>query len=343
MTHVLLAALLLACLDVDASHVAQCEHDEEEEGQYRGNTAQGRQRRKAGGRSLLQVEKKKRKAGAGVHGTAKSSGTSETRVISGLNVPLDEDGYEAVASLHSDYEMEHFVWRVIDDMGDLVTHQAGLRGFVPYCSGHKAKLGYEAMLAQISNASKTPGSWVQEKSSIPQAASLQQLSEAPLDEWTYRAFVERGSDFEMEAFVRRVVASMGFQVTDDAGLHGFVPYYSGNKDSQSLLSMREDLERAAACGGGGGGAGGATEAAKSSCWLGGGLGRNAPLDEAGYAKVAAVRSGPDMEAFVRRVIASLGFAVDDEAALQEVVPYYSGEISTQSFDALRKELLGAVR
>eukprot|EP00928_Gymnodinium_smaydae_P046622 TRINITY_DN3106_c0_g1_i1.p1 TRINITY_DN3106_c0_g1~~TRINITY_DN3106_c0_g1_i1.p1 ORF type:complete len:516 (-),score=126.91 TRINITY_DN3106_c0_g1_i1:781-2328(-) len=64
----------------------------------------------------------------------------------------------------------------------------------------------------------------------------------------------------------------------------------------------------------------------------------APLSETGYRQVVEVHSQPQMALFIRRVIARHGGSVACEDCLNGVVPWYSGEKSAQSYDALEQEL-----
>merc|ERR1719375_906368 len=54
--------------------------------------------------------------------------------------------------------------------------------------------------------------------------------------------------------------------------------------------------------------------------------------------VAKLKSDADMATFVRRVVASEARTVIDDAALNGVVPFYSGSTSVQSLDSLRAEI-----
>lgn len=67
-------------------------------------------------------------------------------------------------------------------------------------------------------------------------------------------------------------------------------------------------------------------------------GATAPLSEAGYQAVAALRSPKEMEVYVRRVIDDLGFKVADDKGLTPLLPRYDGDESTQSLGELTTEL-----
>jgi len=69
-------------------------------------------------------------------------------------------------------------------------------------------------------------------------------------------------------------------------------------------------------------------------------GSAAPITEDGYKLVAQLHSNKQMEAYVRRLLASEGKMVreEDRGELSGFVPYYSGAISTKSLGELRTEL-----
>mmetsp|Transcript_93200 Transcript_93200/g.164871 ORF Transcript_93200/g.164871 Transcript_93200/m.164871 type:complete len:421 (-) Transcript_93200:158-1420(-) len=67
----------------------------------------------------------------------------------------------------------------------------------------------------------------------------------------------------------------------------------------------------------------------------------AQLNEQGYEAVAATQDARRMEIFVRRLASDLGMKIVDEGALKGFVPYYSGQKDTQSFEAMREELLSS--
>merc|ERR1712167_495724 len=50
-------------------------------------------------------------------------------------VSLGESGYRKVAKLKSEREMEHFIKRVVDELGYKITDVGSLHGVIPYYSG----------------------------------------------------------------------------------------------------------------------------------------------------------------------------------------------------------------
>merc|ERR550514_1470186 len=100
-----------------------------------------------------------------------------------------------------------------------------------------------------------------------------------------------------------------------------VPFYSGVESVQTLDALKHEL--------------------RSAPWVADGEGRNAPLNEKGYQKVASLKSKPHMVAFARRILDAAAKKPDDEGALIGLIPYFDGEIAVQSFDVLSTELLSA--
>lgn len=64
----------------------------------------------------------------------------------------------------------------------------------------------------------------------------------------------------------------------------------------------------------------------------------APLNEAGYQRVALLKSDGDMKTFIKRILAKLGYDVTDEGQLSGFSSYYSGTQAVQQYDKLEKEL-----
>eukprot|EP00928_Gymnodinium_smaydae_P053412 TRINITY_DN37402_c0_g1_i1.p1 TRINITY_DN37402_c0_g1~~TRINITY_DN37402_c0_g1_i1.p1 ORF type:complete len:637 (+),score=101.93 TRINITY_DN37402_c0_g1_i1:22-1932(+) len=65
------------------------------------------------------------------------------------------------------------------------------------------------------------------------------------------------------------------------------------------------------------------------------------FDEDGYITLVKLESASLMEEYIRRLVRYLGLEIIDEGGLAGVVPHYSGEKSSQTFWALRTELLAA--
>lgn len=68
------------------------------------------------------------------------------------------------------------------------------------------------------------------------------------------------------------------------------------------------------------------------------LALEAPLNEAGYQRVALLKNDGDMKTFIKRILAKLGYDVTDEGQLSGFSSYYSGTQAVQQYDKLEKEL-----
>jgi hypothetical protein len=158
---------------------------------------------------------------------------------------------------------------------------------------------------------------------------------ATLDEAGYTETAKLCCHHEMSLFVRREITRQGFDVCDLSDLHGFVHWYDCTNDMpKSFKDMQAEI------------AGAST---KNCPWLGNlpncpvkdenclrfsicpaeftgmyeGLpGASAPLDETGYAGVAARCCHTEMEQFVRREIDQLGFKVCNEGSLQGFLHWF---------------------
>lgn len=288
------------------------------------------------------------------------------RKITGHNAPLDEKGYQTVADLKDNEEMQDYIRRVAGEMGFLVGPGGGgpMNGFTPFFSGVKAKRNYKALQAELQKAIDSPKSWL-----IPNGAN------ADLDEDGFQNIAKsEGGKKEMEDFVRRLAESLvDMEVTNERGLKAFVPFYTGDKGHMSYNSLKEELiaastkkhtwlgprsgevknegkDCAVPC---------AHELKKgsSSCpkFCGKGnpcassgrfgfvctkliTGGNQPLNEAGFGVIQNLKDPLEMEKFVRKVATTLDYSIKNDKALRVLVTYYSGTKDTRSYDALLKEL-----
>lgn len=69
-----------------------------------------------------------------------------------------------------------------------------------------------------------------------------------------------------------------------------------------------------------------------------GIGTSVNLDEQGYKEVAETKDPQQMEFFVRRIASQMGLRVREQGGLQGIIPFYDGENSVQTFEALHAEL-----
>merc|ERR1719326_1300230 len=143
----------------------------------------------------------------------------------------------------------------------------------------------------------------------------------PTTEKGYQMVATLKDNEKMKTFIHRVLQAEARYVKDVAELNGMVPFYSGVQSVQNLDALKHEL--------------------RSAAWVADGEGRNAPLNEIGYQKVASLKSRAHMIAFARRILDSADKKCADEGALIGLIPYFDGEISVQTFEALGKELVSA--
>lgn len=67
------------------------------------------------------------------------------------------------------------------------------------------------------------------------------VSELPLNDEGYQEVAGRKSDDNMKHFIRRVVAKLGGEVTDEGDLSGFTSYFSGATDVQDYARLEAEL------------------------------------------------------------------------------------------------------
>mmetsp|Transcript_97609 Transcript_97609/g.178413 ORF Transcript_97609/g.178413 Transcript_97609/m.178413 type:complete len:222 (-) Transcript_97609:75-740(-) len=98
-----------------------------------------------------------------VHSGAGGVGWSNTWMlddkITGKNAPLSSDGYDVVAALEDDKQMEYFVLRVIKAMHLEVIDEGGLHGVVPYHSGLTAAQNFNKLKGDLRRGLKPHGKY----------------------------------------------------------------------------------------------------------------------------------------------------------------------------------------
>jgi hypothetical protein len=148
----------------------------------------------------------------------------------------------------------------------------------------------------------------------------------PLNSEGYLQVAKMNDTAKMESFMLRVIDQLGLRVQDRGGFLGVLPYYDGTKSTQTFEKMKEEMKH---------------QSDTKKGWLTLQAGASAPLNEAGYSRVAKLNNSREMTSFVRRVVADLGLCIDDEGRLAGVSPWYSGEKDTQSYARLRAEVINA--
>jgi hypothetical protein len=241
-----------------------------------------------------------------------TSHSDDTVLSLGSTAKLSEEGYQRVVALRSNDEMKAFIRRVLSSEAREVKDESGLSGIVPFYSGVEGKRDLLSLKQELRTAIWVGGG---------------EGRTAPLSEEGYQRVAALKNMGQMKAFMRRIIAADGNAVTDEAGLSGVAPFYSGQVAMQSFEALQKDTRAA-------------TwvmplkEFRKAERTWGG----TAPLSEEGYQRVAEMKSDKEMTDFVNRVIASEARWVKDEAGLNGLVPYYSGTRGVRNLDSLRAEL-----
>lgn len=291
----------------------------------------------------------------------------------GNTASLNEVGFAAVQALRSSDEMVIFAGRVANDMMNLeVLNTTSLSHFVKQYSGDQNRKGYDILQIDLAAVGHGNDTWL-----VPRTAPVQHAGEdcfdpcnktggycsfcgkgnaccrkgweknptectsamnyltakhectaiatgafAPLSEAGYAAVSMLKNDTQMERFVRRTAAALDITVKNDLSLRGFVPFYSGSKSKKSYAVLTAELTKISS---------------HPNSWLAP-RGSTAPLNEAGYATVAALGSSLEMAQFVHRTTKAMKLSVKNEAKLRGMVPYYSGERTKSNFSNLQAEL-----
>jgi hypothetical protein len=173
--------------------------------------------------------------------------------------------------------------------------------------------------------------------------------EASLDEAGYQSTAKLCCHHEMSLFVRREIASQGFDVCDLSDLHGFVHWYDCSNDKKTYAEMRKEI----------------AGVMKTACpWLGhlpkcpwkdpvhcGRIARKcaspanslagsaAPLNAQGYTAVALKCCHHDMAKFIRREIDRQGFRVCDEGSFQGFLHWFDCADDDQTYEDLKEGLV----
>eukprot|EP00928_Gymnodinium_smaydae_P028648 TRINITY_DN217_c0_g1_i10.p1 TRINITY_DN217_c0_g1~~TRINITY_DN217_c0_g1_i10.p1 ORF type:complete len:418 (-),score=130.00 TRINITY_DN217_c0_g1_i10:167-1420(-) len=174
----------------------------------------------------------------------------------GESASLNEDGYNAVASLRSAEAMEAFAERLLKEDGLKVQDAKMLRKVMPFYNGECAKQSMKALRNELHEATVAhgcPAPWVTKSSSMSKKINLleQKPSKnvkplhgdvAPLNQDGYLAVVALKSDAEMKKFIRRISKAEGLSVMNEGGLSGFAKYYSGVCAKQSYKALVKELK-----------------------------------------------------------------------------------------------------
>mmetsp|Transcript_86003 Transcript_86003/g.151906 ORF Transcript_86003/g.151906 Transcript_86003/m.151906 type:complete len:253 (+) Transcript_86003:91-849(+) len=176
------------------------------------------------------------------------------RLASGTGsiAPLNNAGYVTVANTRDPQQMKAYVLRLVNAMGLQVRDHAGLLGVIPFYDGEKAIQSFASLKDELLRTMKYKKGWVTAQSagisSILQK-NVEEVAEVsgaavPLTEDGYSKIARQNSTSEMVQFVARVVADLGLCIEDQGGISGVALWYSGEKGTQSLASLRSEVVNA---------------------------------------------------------------------------------------------------
>jgi len=151
-------------------------------------------------------------------------------LVSGTNAPLTEEGYQSVAKLENNKQMEDYVRRLIAEEARFVKDEGNFLQRIPYISGVDGVLSLDVLKAQIRDPVNSK--WIGE--SVGRTA--------PLTEAGYQEVAAQKSDVQMKAFFRRLLVADGKRSSDEEVLKTIVPYFSGRLGVQSLELAKEKLQ-----------------------------------------------------------------------------------------------------
>lgn len=195
-----------------------------------------------------------------------------------------------------------------------LAHRAAPNGF---CKDHPCRATLLAVPAPTSQLQQ------KQRGSVGKTEALSQAG--------YAKVASLKDDTEMKEFIRRVIEKYDCKVSNEGGLSGIVPWFSGTTMVQSLPQLEDTLLFAVL----------STPSwlsYKNSAHI---TGDKAELGFVGYVQVAAMKNDAEMKKFVRRVCTDMGVKIINEGGFSGMVKFYSGSDNFQSYDKLRSEIRSA--
>lgn len=110
--------------------------------------------------------------------------------------------------------MKDFIARLLSTQARHVKDQSGLEAIAPYYSGSQSLQSLSALKNELRDPKHS--AWIADETGMS----------ADLSEDGYKRVAELRSDVQMKAFIRRAIVNAHLHVKAEAGLSGFVPYYS---------------------------------------------------------------------------------------------------------------------
>jgi hypothetical protein len=268
-----------------------------------------------------------------------------TAGITGANAALDLNGYVVVACLNKDSEMKKFARRLCQSLGVKITDEAGFDGMIKYFSGTTGFQSFERLQSEIQSAAAAPHTWATSALlEVNRESTFTVIMENPLnrdgkytsDELMYTAGelmkpLKLGNNHidGPEILDRTGVSTDDMQLMLDS---------KNQSDGDGLPVGKFSLRRSTP--------NGLLFCTSHPCSLvlsaldtRRGVGDTAPISEAGYQTVAAIKDDYEMKKFILRVLAKYDCEVTQEGGFMGLVPWFSGTTSVQSLEQLQDALL----
>jgi len=174
----------------------------------------------------------------------------------GTMAALDHVGFQDVLKANDAFQMAQFVRRCVRQEGLLVANEPGLAFFAERCISSEGPRQFETLSMEIFAAAGLDDSWV-----IVFKAGEEELKHsdflvnfgpvlkpqqgkgltAPLDTEGYETVSRLQNFAEMNVFIHRVINHLGLVVIDRWGLLGIVPWYDGERSTQSFSTLTQEI------------------------------------------------------------------------------------------------------
>jgi len=271
----------------------------------------------------------------------------------GQNASLDATGMAGVCSSNNLMEVESFIRRVVESLQGRVAEQRGLQQFASTwlyrirqynCEASRITPVYDEMIAKIRADASTPGSWVAAGAAGPSGAAAPESGQtASLSAAGLAGVVACGNPAEVEAFISRVVTSVGARVVDNRKLAEYASNWTLMTKQQNceaskcqliyddlVSKIRRDVTKLG---------GWLVQSGQSSMGAPPQSGQTAPLNAAGFAGAAATNNPADVETFLSRLVASLQGRVLEHRGLTQFASTWTAKAKEQNCEIERVRLL----
>lgn len=195
---------------------------------------------------------------------------AESSTSLGAEVTLDGMGYDMLTEEGRRSDMETFVRRVIREKGLRVTEEDTFQDILRHYNGECATQSYRQLLAELDRGMKpkpchtvwltradnpfSPINKMRFYSDVKTSGTMGIGSSAPLNATGHARVAKTKDNGEMADYIKRVIKLMDMEVTNMWGLRQFLPYHSGECDTQTFVQLVDQLRHSCVasvnCGGG---------------------------------------------------------------------------------------------